>query len=103
MLRVTYSETPSRQRWLLCGRLTGAWVDELRSYWREARDRAPHAHAFVDLNDVTYIDAPGEELLREMQSAGATFVVGGVENKHLVSCLDQKQRGEIKVFDGGQK
>lgn len=91
MLRVIYSETSSGQRWILCGRLAGAWVDELRSCWREARDRAPHAQAFVDLNDVTYIDGPGEELLREMQSAGAMFVVAGVENKHLVNTLDQEQ------------
>jgi len=103
MLRVAYSETSTGQRWILCGRLAGVWVDELRSSWREARDRAPHAPAFVDLNDVTYIDAPGEELLREMRSAGATFVVTGVENKHLVNTLDQERRREFKVFDGGQK
>jgi hypothetical protein len=94
MLRVCYSETAGEQRWILCGRLAGAWVDELRSCWREARDRAPHAHAFIDLNDVTYIDAPGEELLREMQGAGAQFIVAGVENRHLVTSFYQNQRGE---------
>lgn len=101
MLRVNYSETSREQRWTLCGRLAGAWVDELRSCWREARDRAPHAHAFIDLNDVTYIDAPGEELLRQMQSAGAQFTVAGVENSYLVTSLCREQTQE--THHGGKK
>ena len=32
--------------------------------------------AIVDLKDVTYIDGSGEELLSEMQTAGAAFVAG---------------------------
>jgi hypothetical protein len=103
MLRVTCSETPRATRWILCGRLAGVWVDELRSCWRAARSQAPHTPVFVDLNDVTYIDEPGEELLREMQSAGATFVVAGVENKHLVNTLDREHRRELKIFNGGRK
>lgn len=103
MLRVSYSEGPGEHRWILCGRLAGPWVNELRSCWRQARDQAPHARAFLDLNDVTYIDAPGRELLREMQRAGATFVVSGVENRHLVNTLDREHRHELRAFDGGQK
>ncbi len=92
MLRVSHFETSGEQRLILCGRLTGPWVDELRSCWRSAQEKAPHSHFAVDLNDVTFIDAVGEELLREMQNAGAKFIVAGVENKHLVARLCDEQK-----------
>ena len=95
MLRVSYSDTSSEQRWSLCGALAGPWVDELRSSWRQvrgrqARERTPRAHAVIDLRDVTFIDEAGEELLREMQSEGAELVARGVENKDLIANLTQK-------------
>jgi hypothetical protein len=90
MLRVSFSDTAGGQRWSLYGRLAGPWVDELRSCWQQLRARAPRAPAVVDLKDVTYIDESGEELLSEMETAGATFVVAGVENKHLLACLKDK-------------
>jgi hypothetical protein len=90
MLRVSYSDTSGEQRWSLCGALTGPWVDELRSSWRDARGRAPEAQAVIDLRNVTFIDEAGEELLEEMQSAGAELVAAGVENKDLIANLTQK-------------
>jgi hypothetical protein len=95
MLRVSYSATSGEQRWTLCGALTGPWVDELRSSWRQARgrqarERAPQVHALIDLKNVTFIDEAGEELLQEMQSAGAELIAAGVENKDLIANLTQK-------------
>lgn len=87
MLRVAYSDAADRQCWTLCGRLAGAWVDELRSLWILVRKRAPRAHALVDLKDVTFIDESGERLLAEMELSGAEFVATGVENKHLIASL----------------
>jgi ABC-type transporter Mla MlaB component len=93
MLRVAYSDITGSQRWTLCGRLTGPWVDELRTLWRQLRERAPRAGAIVDLTQVTFVDEAGEALLAEMQSAGSEFVATGVENKHLLECLnDQAER-----------
>jgi hypothetical protein len=95
MLRVSYSDASGEQRWSLCGALTGPWVDELRSAWlqargRQARERTPRAHAVIDLRNVTFIDEAGEELLQEMQSAGAELIAAGVENKDLIANLTQK-------------
>ena len=87
MLRVSYAETAEGQRWSLCGRLAGPWVDELRSCWRQTRERAPLAHAVVDLKEVTFIDEAGERLLAEMEISGAELVAAGVENKHVVASL----------------
>ena len=90
MLRVSYSNTSGEQCWTLCGALTGPWVDELRSSWLQARERAPQAHAFIDLRDVTFIDEAGEQLLRDMQSTGAELIARGVANKDLIANLTQK-------------
>jgi hypothetical protein len=87
MLKVCYSETADGQRWNLCGRLAGASVDELRSCWRKARERAPLARALVDLKEVIFIDEAGANLLAEMKMSGAGLVAAGVENKHLIASL----------------
>jgi len=87
MLRICHSDTADGQRWSLCGRLAGPWVEEFRSCWRQAMERTPLAHAVVDLRDVTFIDIAGESLIAEMLGAGAEFVASGVANKHLLENL----------------
>jgi len=96
MLRVSYSETTHGQRWTLFGRLVGPWVEELRSCWRQARQRAPLARAVVDINEVTFIDKAGEILLREMLSAGAELIATGVFTKHLLESLRNHQERELR-------
>jgi hypothetical protein len=91
MFRVSYSDTPDGQRWSLHGRLAGPWVDELRSFWKYARDRAPLARAIVDLKEVTFIDQAGETILAEMRSAGAELIATGVEHQHLLATLDNRK------------
>jgi hypothetical protein len=88
MFRASYSDTGGTQRWTLHGRLAGPWVDELRSCWKQVRERAPLARAIVDLKEVTFIDRAGEKLLAEMRGAGAELIATGVENQHLLAILD---------------
>jgi len=92
MLRITYAKTESGQRWTLCGRLTGAWVNELRACWEHHHQPPASATEVVDLRDVTSIDESGEELLSEMRSGGASLVGSGVYTEHLLKNL----RGETK-------
>jgi len=87
MLRVSYSDTDDGQCWSLCGRLAGPWVEELRSCWLAARERAPAARVVMDLRDVTFIDEAGQRLLAELEVSGAELVAAGVENKHLIATL----------------
>lgn len=91
MLKVSYSNTREGQRWTLCGRIAGAWVEELRSFWNQARGREPAARAVVDLREVTFIDASGESLLAEMKLSGAELVAAGAANKYLVATLLDEQ------------
>jgi hypothetical protein len=88
MFRVSYSDTADGHHWCLYGRLAGPWVDELRSCWKYARDRAPLARAIVDLREVTFIDQAGEALLVEMRTAGAELVACGVKYQYLLATLD---------------
>ena len=96
MLRVSYSDTAGGQRFTLYGRLSGPWVEELRSCWRQARQRAPLARAVVDLNEVTFIDKAGEILLREMLSADVEFIATGVFTKHLLESLRNHENRELR-------
>jgi len=96
MLRVSYSDNAGNQRWSLCGRLAGPWVDEFRSCWSHTRQRAPRAHVVVDLSDVTFIDESGEALLAEMQTAGAEFVAAGVETKDLLDNLKNNGKRTLR-------
>jgi ABC-type transporter Mla MlaB component len=96
MLRVSYSDNAEGQRWSLCGHLAGPWVDELRTCWQHARNRAPRSRAIVDLSDVTFIDEAGEGLLSEMQSAGTEFIAAGVENKHLLASLKDNGKRPLR-------
>jgi len=96
MLRVAYSDAADGQRWSLSGCLAGIWVDELRSLWQEARERTPGAHAVVDLKEVTFIDESGESLLAEIAISGAELIAAGVENKHLIATLRDRQGRSLR-------
>jgi len=102
MLRVSYSDTVEGQRWNLCGRLVGPWVNELRSCWQQARERAPRARVVVDLKDVVFVDDAGEVLLAEMEAAGAELVAAGVENRHLIATL-RNRGGAHAIHKEGEK
>lgn len=98
MFRACYSDTVGTQRWSLHGRLAGPWVDELRSCWRQARERDPDARVIVELKEVTFIDQAGERLLAEMRRTGAQLIAAGVEHRHLLAMLDSRT-----VPEGGEK
>jgi hypothetical protein len=87
MLRISFAQTDTEQRWTLCGQLAGPWVTEVRECWEYGRKIAGGAQPLVDLSEVTFIDEGGEKLLSEMTSNGAKFVAAGVETKHLLDNL----------------
>jgi hypothetical protein len=92
MLRITNSTTVDEARWILCGRLAGPWVAELRSNWDQMRERWRGCRYVIDLSDVLLIDESGEQLLVELRDEGAEFVARGVYIKHLLETL--KSKGE---------
>ena len=91
MLKITITETPAEQKWVLQGRLTQPWVSELRSHWRKTHRARQGRTCVVDLNDVIGIDQSGESVLLTMMHEGVQFVARGVYTTHLLAALLQQQ------------
>ena len=87
MLRITVKERASEQRWILQGRLTKEYVDELVCSWRATCTGRAAGNRIVDLNEITVIDRSGEEVLSMMISEGTKFVATGLYTKHLLEAL----------------
>ena len=92
MLRINQVQTEAGRRWTLSGRLTGPWVDELRTCWEHERQPAARDREVVDLSDVTSIDESGERLLSEMKTNGAKLIGSGVYTEHLLKQLQGKRK-----------
>jgi hypothetical protein len=70
MMRITVVESsPERVRLRVEGRVTGLWVDELRKACalQALEDRI---QLTLDLTDLSFVDAEGIELLRELRNDG---------------------------------
>jgi hypothetical protein len=101
MLKISFSETPSEERWILQGRLTAPWVRELRACWRKDHRRDNQRACIVDLNKITFIDKSGERLLRAMVKERAQFIAKGIDIKHVLEKLTSKGKGSVLNRFGG--
>jgi outer membrane protein TolC/ABC-type transporter Mla MlaB component len=95
MLKISFSETPSEERWTLHGRLTAPWVRTLRACWKKNHRRDKQRACIVDLNEITFIDKSGERLLRHLVREGAQCIATGVYVKHVLEQLAAKGKGSI--------
>lgn len=77
MLRITIHNEAAMTRFIVEGKLTGAWVDELSRCWRmvTAEMSLP---VTVDLSAMTFIDSKGKELLTEMHQHGVRLAAVGL-------------------------
>jgi hypothetical protein len=89
MLRITMTEDSSEQRWVLQGRMTSSFLEDLTESWRVSQDRRPAQNRVVDLDEVTCIDKDGEQVLLMMMRDGARFVASGLYTKHLLESLSK--------------
>jgi anti-anti-sigma regulatory factor len=89
VLKIVVTETETETRVILHGQLAGQWVNELRSCWKRRRSRTVQPWV-VDLNDVTFIDANGERLLRTMFKKGTQFVASGIYTRHILDMVKIK-------------
>ena len=70
MLKVTVrNDHGLLETWELEGKLSGEWVKELNRCWLE-RPTQPGVPLQINLKAVTFIDASGKQLLKEMHSRG---------------------------------
>jgi len=92
MLKISFSETPAEEKWILAGRLTGAWVRELRASWKKNHQTDKKRACIVDLNEVSFIDKTGEGVLRALRNEGAQFISDGCYVRHIVERLKVRRK-----------
>lgn len=97
MLKISFSETPSQEKWILQGRLTAPWFRELRACWKKKHRRDNQRARIVDLNEITFIDKNGERLLRLLVKEGAQCMATGDYAKQVLEKLTAK--GKSSVFN----
>lgn len=73
MLKISFTETPAEEKWVLDGRLTAPWVRELRAPWKKNHRRHQQRACIIDLNEITFIDKGGERLLRVLEPPAQRF------------------------------
>ena len=81
----------SEQRWVLQGRLTAPFLEELIASWQTNRDCRMAQNCVVDLDEITCIDKEGEQVLLMMIRDRARFVVSGLYTKHLLESLSERE------------
>jgi outer membrane protein len=93
MLRVTTEKKRLKVLLTVEGRLAGESVSTLEQCWRELRAASPTEKFAVDLCGVSFIDAAGKTLLKEIHRQGGHLVAQG--------CLNQATVKEIT--EGSEK
>ena len=93
MLRVTTQKKRSKVLLTVEGRLAGESVSTLELCWRELRAASPSEKFAVDLCGVSFIDAAGKTLLKEIHRQGAHLVAQGCLNQATVKEITGEGKG----------
>ncbi|MGC1490848.1 MAG: hypothetical protein WA798_05695, partial [Candidatus Acidiferrum sp.] len=91
MLRITTEKKRGRTILSVEGRLAGPWVAALEQCWRE---RAAEEKFAIDLCGVSFIDAAGKALLKEIHQQGGKLIAEGCLNQAIVDEIAGRERNE---------
>ena len=98
MLRITTEKKRGKTYLSVEGRLAGPWVAALEQCWRELRGSSGREKFHIDLCGVSFIDAAGKVLLKEIHRQGGHLVAEGCLNQaivhEIVAAEKQAGRGE---------
>jgi len=84
MLRITTEKKRGRIFLGVEGRLAGPWVAALEQCWRELHVASPEEKFHINLCGVSFIDAAGKVLLKEIYRQGGQLVAEGCLNQAIV-------------------
>jgi anti-anti-sigma regulatory factor len=76
-LRITIKQTEEATLLTLEGRVAGPWAAELSRVWQERVPRLARSKLSIDLSNVTYADADGTRVLREIYSQTQPELIAG--------------------------
>lgn len=91
MLRITTEKKRGKTILSVEGRLAGQWVAALEQCWRE---RGPEEKFAVNLCGVSFIDAAGKALLKEIHQQGGKLIAEGCLNQAIVDEIAGRERNE---------
>jgi len=77
MLRISVLNDPGATRFKLEGKLAHEWVAEAENAWAALSNISANNPVIVDLNNVSFVDDPGRDLLVRFHHAGAKLVGSG--------------------------
>src|SRR5712672_1970628 len=100
MLRITTEKKRVKTVLSVEGRLAGAWLATLEQCWKELKAAAPHEKFYVNLCGVSFIDAAGKMLLKEMHRQGGQLVAEGCLNQAIVKEIIGRQKAEGRSDEG---
>ena len=87
MLRITVHDQPGTLTFRLEGRLGGEWVQVFEECWQSAVTGRCQDVLYVDLSEVTSVDAAGRACLMSLYRKGTRFITA--------DCLTQGIAAEI--------
>ena len=92
-LRISIQENDNTIGFTLVGRLAGPWVAELEQAWKDVSKRLGGKQLSLDVRDLTYSDAGGKRVLRDMFARGrAAFITDSDWSHHFAE--------EIRGYNG---
>jgi outer membrane protein TolC/anti-anti-sigma regulatory factor len=84
MLRITTQQNPGKLTLTVEGKISGPWVTALEQSWQELRSSAKGEQLSVNLCGVSFIDAAGKALLKQIHHQGGKLVAVGCLNQAIV-------------------
>ena len=96
MLRITTERKRGKVILSVEGRLSGPFVGTLEQCWRELRMASSGEKFHVDLCGVSFIDAAGKVLLKEIHRQGGVLVAEGCLNQAIVKDIAGSEKGRGK-------
>jgi outer membrane protein TolC len=94
MLRITTERRRGKVILSVEGRLAGPFVGTLEQCWREVRGSSAGEKFQVDLCGVSFIDAAGKVLLKEIHSQGGVLLAEGCLNQAIVKEIAGSEKGK---------
>src|SRR6266481_3585084 len=93
MLRITNEKKRGKIYLNVEGRLAGPWVGALEQCWRELRAASPQDRFHVNLCGVSFSDAAGKVLLKEIRRQGGRLVAEGSRSRAILEEIVSGAKG----------
>src|SRR6266852_364364 len=94
MLRITTQKKRGKTVLSIEGRLAGPLVSTLEQCWRELRGASPDEKLHLNLCGVSFIDAAGKMLLKEIHRQGGRLIAEGCLNQAIVDEIVAREKQE---------